>query len=406
MSTPEWMNDTRRRPEPTDTGAIHDPRQRAPEPDNRARRKRITQAAIGIVILALIGTVAIFYQRALRHFPIQFDAVIFLEYSPDGKHLTAITNDSELVRPHYTTHILDAEGEKKLFTMEPGGAVGAWNSDGTLFAAARAVFPMSIDQWSDELSTPAIELWDTKDWTAKQTLQIPRLPDGILDVGCVCFDRFGNVYAATHPSGDWHDWSNRARMWSAPNPRKAAYDETSTEIGDASAVSITSGLVGEDARLVIGYAGEEPIQVFRGRQDSNGDVVFTKEYTLPAMKHAYVRLTPDGQFLCAANGDEFYLFKLLEVRAEKLVEIREQSYQWNFFAFTPSGVSHDGRHVAHLWSMPGIVRVFDTSDGETVLSLPHATPFAISPDSKKIAYVNEGRIAFRRIPLVAAQFRD
>ncbi len=53
MPTPNWMNDTHQRPEPTGAYAAPDSTQRAPQP-HKSTWMRVNQTAIGIALLALV----------------------------------------------------------------------------------------------------------------------------------------------------------------------------------------------------------------------------------------------------------------------------------------------------------------------------------------------------------------
>jgi WD40 repeat protein len=285
---------------------------------------------------------------------------------PDGKLLHSIPIN-ERIMPY--------RGERK----------AAWNTSGTTFAVS------SIDG-------QGCNVWDTKTWTVTRSLSLcvsAKLKDNIdVYVQALCWDRSGNLYMATDVLSD-----ELTGGWLMKNPALAHpvvwwHDEhepgCATPIGIAwEQCDLSAASVGRETLVAASYQQPSafPVEILKVERQADGRPVVNKEYQIRKIKTARLRLSSDGAYLAAHDGDTFYLFQLLPRHEYKLILSRDAPLKMPGGALGPLKIldmSTDSRVVAY--SSASRATVMHIPNGQVLLEVPNESKaLALSPDGQLLA---------------------
>ncbi len=370
--------------------------------------------AVVIVIVALVLWLTI---QRMSGPPIHIEGGVGqLVFSPNGKFLAVATSIGNFPRPQYVAYVFDVEKCQQVVKFNPGGSACAWNSDGSSFALARIVHPDRSSGLQTRGEPLTIEVWDATTWMLSQTLRIPSISTNISpSIQSLFFDEKNNLFATTHINEfarynqDSREWADNLLCWRVSTVESGKYSEPAVLVDAGAGVfGAASCTIKGGTRLAISRASlDSPIEIHRMQEHGNGMPSLLLEFTLPAMKYADIRFTPDGRYMVAADFDQFRLYHMLDDHAELLIQTVQQSYLFLGDAWHLVAVSGDSYYVAYTSGIPGKVTVVRTIDGRVEYELENRpSAVAISPDGCLLAAAikDENGIRFYSIP--NARFRE
>ena len=232
------------------------------------------------------------------------NAVADMQFSPDGRKIALVTFESK-IRDRYGARFAARIYNLPRGTLDhelPGGAwKSAWTMDGSILALPRRNDAKEID------------LWDTRTWTVRQSLDMhyPKSLDTQPYVVRFCFDQHSNLYIAEFEYGFegygfgttleysprvwWHlgdHWGPEAELFgfcSHPTPYSdsiAPYDLSVSSVGKETRVAFTSWNC---------WA-----QILKVRENIAGKGSVELEFSVRI--GGWIKLTPDGQKLVWFHG--------------------------------------------------------------------------------------------------------
>jgi dipeptidyl aminopeptidase/acylaminoacyl peptidase len=349
-----------------------------------------------------------------------------IQFSPDGRQIAVVTLETDHhSAPRYAARVYRVPQGTLVREIASGAWKCAWTKDGSVLALPR-------------LDAMAVDLWDTRNWTIRQTLPVtyPKSLKTTPDVLRLCFDQQGNLYIAEFEYG-FEDygfattteysprvWWNLGDHWK-PEAELFGFCSHPSPHSDCIAprdLSVSSG--GKETRVVF-TSWNCWAQILKVRESAPGKRSVEVEFSMQIS--GWIKLTPDGQRLVlfehqrvrddspkppdAAMGSERERTQLGELRVFQLFDdhvktigSRTVAPQPPIWSCAPKllDVSSDGGLAAYCTQRQ--VEVVHLPSCEWIGSIPNGlfavNVIAFSPDGNLLAVADRKRkvLGFYRIP--------
>lgn len=323
-----------------------------------------------------------------------------VKFSPNGTYLAVACETHSFFggRSTYSTYVFGAKDGSKVLEVKKGGTSCAWNADGSLLATARLIRP---DEEKNPERKPTVELWNTASWTIQDELQFRTVPlMDYVEIGSLCFDRVGNLFAASMDILDPHTgWDERPQVWWMTHAGRSVEASAINATPDATSVMSISTAVRDNEDLIAISDRSEGTFLLTTRKNNNGESIFKLIHTFAELPAQWVQLTPDGNYLAVLGRSGFKLYRLSNDKVELVAKSTEgEPHQWRLPSMHPLAVSADSRFVGCRWSGE-LTQVFRVTDGACVLRLMKPSgAIAISPDGRHLVINPDGYLCFYEIP--------
>jgi dipeptidyl aminopeptidase/acylaminoacyl peptidase len=352
--------------------------------------------------------------------------VVDIQFSPDGRQIAVVTLETDHhSAPRYAARVYRVPQGTLVREIASGAWKCAWTRNGSILALPR-------------LDAMAVDLWDTRNWTIRQTLPVtyPKSLKTTPDVLRLCFDQHANLYIAEFEYG-FEDcgfattleysprvWWNLGDHWK-PEAELFGFCSHPSPYSDSIAprdMSVSSA--GKETRVAF-TSWNCWAQILKVRESAPGKRNVEVEYSMQI--GGWIKLTPDGQQLVlfhpqrgsndsqkspdARTDSEGGRTQLSELRVFRLYgdhvktigsrTVTPQPPTWSS-AHQLLDVSDDGRFAAvctQRW-----VEVVRLPSCERIGSIPNGLfsvrVIAFSPDGNLLAVADEKRkvLGFYRIP--------